>query len=198
MAVKEILIGGQDGVQVVMDAAIGNRHGMVSGVTGTGKTITLQIMAETFSRLGVPVFLADIKGDLSGIARSGKAHKKIAERIEKIQISDFGFRANPTVFWDIFSKQGHLVRTTISNLGPLLISNMLELNDTQTGVIYSCFKIADDQGLLLLDLKDFRSMLNWMGEHAKELKSEYGNISSTSLGAIQRRLLVLEEQGVSL
>ncbi|MCK5191010.1 MAG: DUF853 family protein, partial [Methylococcales bacterium] len=143
MAVKEILIGGQDGVQVIMDAAMGNRHGMVSGATGTGKTITLQIMAEAFSHLGVPVFLADIKGDLSGIAKSGKSHKKITERIDKIQISDFDFRANPAVFWDIFSKQGHPVRTTISDLGPLLISNMLELNDTQTGVIYSCFKIAD-------------------------------------------------------
>ena len=197
MAVKEILIGGQDGVQVIMDAAMGNRHGMVSGATGTGKTITLQIMAEAFSHLGVPVFLADIKGDLSGIAKSGKSHKKITERIDKIQISDFDFRANPAVFWDIFSKQGHPVRTTISDLGPLLISNMLELNDTQTGVIYSCFKIADDQGLLLLDLKDFRSMLNWMGEYSKHLKSEYGNISSASLGAIQRRLLVLEEQGAS-
>jgi len=197
MTSKEILIGGKDGQQVIMDAAMGNRHGVISGATGTGKTITLQILAESYSRLGVPVFLADIKGDLSGIARKGKAHSKISERVKNIQISEFNFQANPTVFWDIFSKQGHPVRATISDLGPLLMSHMLELNDTQTGIVYSCFKIADEQGLLLLDLKDFRSMLNWMGENAKELKSEYGNISSASIGAIQRRLLVLDEQGAS-
>jgi len=197
MAVKEMLIGGQDGMQVIMDAAMGNRHGVISGATGTGKTITLQILAESFSRLGVPVFLADIKGDLSGIARQGETHQKITERIENIKISDFNFQANPTVFWDIFAKKGHPVRATISDLGPLLISHMLELNDTQTGIVYSCFKIADDEGLLLLDLKDFRSMLSWMGDNAKELKTEYGNISSSSIGAIQRRLLVLDEQGAS-
>lgn len=197
MAVKEMLIGGQDGIQVIMDAAMGNRHGMISGATGTGKTISLQILAESFSKLGVPVFLADIKGDLSGISRPGKEHKKITERIETIQIKDFDFQPKPTVFWDIFAKQGHPVRTTISELGPLLISHMLELNDTQTGIVYSCFKIADEQGLLLLDLKDFRSMLRWMGNNSKQLKSEYGNISSASLGAIQRRLIVLDEQGAS-
>ena len=197
MAVKEMIIGGQDEMQVIMDAAMGNRHGVISGATGTGKTITLQILAESFSRLGVPVFLADIKGDLSGIARQGETHQKITERIENIKISDFNFQANPTVFWDIFAKKGHPVRATISDLGPLLISHMLELNDTQTGIVYSCFKIADDEGLLLLDLKDFRSMLSWMGDNAKELKTEYGNISSSSIGAIQRRLLVLDEQGAS-
>lgn len=197
MAVKDFLIGGQEDFQVKMDAAMGNRHGMISGATGTGKTITLQILAEAYSHLGVPVFLADIKGDLSGISKTGKAHEKITQRIETIQINDFDFRANPTVFWDIFAKQGHPVRTTISDLGPLLISHMLELNDTQTGIVYSCFKIADDQGLLLLDLKDFRALLVWMGDHAKDLKSEYGNISTSSIGAIQRRLLVLDQQGAS-
>ncbi|MCK5831419.1 MAG: DUF853 family protein [Methylococcales bacterium] len=197
MAVKEILLGGQNDVQVIMDAAMGNRHGIISGATGTGKTISLQILAEAYSQLGVPVFLADIKGDLSGIARPGKTHEKITERVEKIQISDFNFRANPTIFWDIFAKKGHPVRTTISEIGPLLLAHMLELNDTQTGVIYSCFKIADDEGLLLLDLKDLRSMLSWMGDNAKELKSDYGNISSASIGAIQRRLLVLDEQGAA-
>ncbi len=197
MAVKQILIGGNDDKQLLMNAAMGNRHGVISGATGTGKTITLQILAESYSRLGVPVFLADIKGDLSGIAKAGKTHQKITERLQTIKINDFSFQPNPTVFWDIFSKQGHSVRTTISELGPLLISHMLELNDTQTGIVYSCFKIADDQGLLLLDLKDFRSMLSWMGENARELKSDYGNISSSSIGAIQRRLLVLEEQGAS-
>ena len=195
MAAKEILLGGQDGLQVMMDIAMANRHGVISGATGTGKTISLQILAESFSQLGVPVFLSDIKGDLSGIAKPGQAHDKITERVETIQLKDFNFQAKPTVFWDIFSKQGHPLRATISDLGPLLISHMLELNDTQTGVVYSCFKIADDQGLLLLDLKDFRSMLRWMGENAKELKTEYGNISSASIGAIQRRLLVLDEQG---
>ena len=197
MAVKEILLGGQQDLQVVFDAAMANRHGLISGATGTGKTISLQILAESFSHIGVPVFLADIKGDLSGISRKGKAHEKISQRIETIQISDFNFQANPTVFWDVFAKKGHPVRTTISELGPLLLGHMLELNDTQTGIVYSCFKIADDQGLLLLDLKDFRSMLMWMSDHAKELRSEYGNISSASVGAIQRRLLVLEQQGAS-
>ncbi len=192
---KEILIGGCHNKQILMDAAMGNRHGMISGATGTGKTVTLQILAEGFCRIGVPVFMADIKGDLSGITTAGKPHEKITERIEKIGIKNFQHRGNPAVFWDIFAQTGHPVRTTISDIGPLLLSSLLELNDTQTGVIYSCFKIADDEGLLLLDLKDLRSLLIWMGENAKELKGEYGNISSSSLGAIQRRLLVLEEQG---
>jgi DNA helicase HerA-like ATPase len=192
---KEILIGGSETHQIKMNAAMGNRHGMISGATGSGKTVSLHILAEGFSRMGVPVFLADIKGDLSGITTPGKAHEKITERINKIDIKDFNFRGNPAVFWDIFGKAGHPVRSTISDIGPLLLSNLLELNDTQSGLIYSCFKIADDEGLLLLDLKDLRSMLSWMGENAKELRSEYGNISSASIGAIQRRLLVLEEQG---
>lgn len=192
---KEILIGSCKDKQILMDAAMGNRHGMISGATGTGKTVTLQILAEGFSRIGVPVFMADIKGDLSGITTAGKPHEKITERIEKIGIKDYQYRGNPAVFWDVFAKAGHPVRTTISDIGPLLLSSLLELNDTQTGVIYSCFKIADDDGLLLLDLKDLRSLLTWMSENAKDLKGEYGNISSSSLGAIQRRLLVLEEQG---
>jgi len=192
---QEILIGGQNGTQVIMDAAMGNRHGMISGATGTGKTITLQILAEGFSKIGVPVFLADIKGDLSGITIPGQPHEKISERIKQIGIADFQHRGSPAVFWDIFAKTGHPVRTTISDMGPLLLSNLLELNDTQTGVLYSCFKIADDNGLLLLDLKDLRSMLRWMGDESKELQAEYGNISDASIGAIQRQLLVLEEQG---
>ncbi|MDD4906328.1 MAG: DUF853 family protein [Methylobacter tundripaludum] len=192
---QEILIGRQNGTQVNMDAAMGNRHGMISGATGTGKTITLQILAEGFSKIGVPVFLADIKGDLSGITIPGQPYEKIAERVQQIGIANFQHRGNPAVFWDIFAKTGHPVRTTISDMGPLLLSNLLELNDTQTGVLYSCFKIADDNGLLLLDLKDLRSMLQWMGDESKELQAEYGNISSASLGAIQRQLLVLEEQG---
>jgi uncharacterized protein len=192
---QEILIGGQNGTQVIMDVAMGNRHGMISGATGTGKTITLQILAEGFSKIGVPVFLADIKGDLSGITIPGQPHEKISERVQQIGIANFQHRGNPAVFWDIFAKTGHPVRTTVSDMGPLLLSNLLELNDTQTGVLYSCFKIADDNGLLLLDLKDLRSMLQWMGDESKALQAEYGNISAASLGAIQRQLLVLEEQG---
>ena len=194
---QEILIGANSKTQIIMDAAMGNRHGMISGATGTGKTVTLQVLAEGYSRLGVPVFMADIKGDLSGIAKAGQTDEKITERVQKIRIDNFQFRANPTVFWDIFAHNGHPVRTTISDMGPLLLSHLLELNDTQTGILYSCFKIADDQGMLLLDLKDLRSMLSWMGENSKALKSDYGNISSASIGAIQRRLLVLEEQGAS-
>jgi DNA helicase HerA-like ATPase len=192
---QEILIGGRDDTQVIMDAAMGNRHGMISGATGTGKTITLQILAEGFSKIGVPVFLADIKGDLSGITIPGQPHEKISERVQQIGITNFQHHGNPAVFWDIFGKTGHPVRTTISEMGPLLLSNLLELNDTQTGVLYSCFKIADDNGLLLLDLKDLRAMLQWMGDDSKALQAEYGNISGASLGAIQRQLLVLEEQG---
>ncbi len=192
---QQILLGGNGDRQILMDAALGNRHGMISGATGTGKTITLQILAEGFSRLGVPVFLADMKGDLSGIAQPGKSHDKITERINKIGIDDFQFRGNPTIFWDIFAEQGHPVRTTLSEMGPLLLSHLLELNDTQLGILYSCFKIADDEGMLLLDIKDLRAMLSWMAENAKTLKADYGNISSASIGAIQRRLLVLEQQG---
>jgi DNA helicase HerA-like ATPase len=192
---QEILIGGQDGVKVFMDAAMGNRHGMISGATGTGKTITLQILAEGFSRIGTPVFLADIKGDLSGITVAGQPHEKITQRIQQIGISDFQQHGNASVFWDIFANTGHPVRTTVSDIGPLLLSNLLELNDTQTGVLYSCFKIADDNGLLLLDLKDLRALLTWVGNQEKELQAVYGNIAAASLGAIQRQLLVLEEQG---
>lgn len=192
---QEILIGGQNGTQVIMDAAMGNRHGMISGATGTGKTVTLQTMAEAFSKIGVPVFLADIKGDLSGITLPGTANDKINERLQQIGVSGFQPRGNPSVYWDVFGKTGHPVRATISDMGPLLLGNLLELNDTQSGVLYTCFKIADDNGMLLLDLKDLRAMLTWMGENAKDLQAEYGNIATASLGAIQRQLLVLEEQG---
>ncbi|MDD1612006.1 MAG: DUF853 domain-containing protein [Methylococcaceae bacterium] len=192
---QELFIGGQNGVKVLLNAGMGNRHGMISGATGTGKTVTLQILAEGFSKIGVPVFLADIKGDLSGIAQPGQVNDKIAERVQLAGITDFQQSGNPTVFWDVFGKNGHPVRTTIADIGPLLLSNLLELNDTQSGVLYSCFKFADDNGMLLLDLKDLRALLAWMGEHAKELQAEYGTIATASLGAIQRQLLVLEHQG---
>ena len=189
-----LLLGGNDKGQVRMNAAMANLHGLIAGATGTGKTVTLQILAEGFSKLGVPVFMADVKGDLSGLSKAGKPHPKIDERIDIIKIEDYQARQYPVVFWDLFGDLGHPFRTTISELGPLLLSTLLELNDTQTGVLYSAFRIADDNELLLLDLKDLRSMLIWMGEHSKELSSEYGNMSAASIGAIQRRLLVLEEQ----
>ena len=175
-----------------------NRHGLIAGATGTGKTVSLQILAEGFSRHGVPVFAADIKGDLSGVAVPGNPHPEVTRRIESIGVDGFAHRGFPTVFWDIFGQTGHPVRTTISELGPLILSNLLDLNDTQTGILYACFAIADDEGLLLLDLKDLRSLLAWMGDNAGDLKSRYGNISRASIGAIQRRLLVLEEQRADL
>ncbi|PPD23416.1 MAG: ATP-binding protein, partial [Methylobacter sp.] len=143
---QEIIIGGMDGVKMAFNAAMGNRHGMISGATGTGKTVTLQILAEGFSRLGVPVFMADVKGDLSGITLPGKDHEKIQARVQQIGLDAFQFRGNPCVFWDVFGKTGHPVRTTISDLGPLLLSSLLETNETQTGLLYSAFKIADDNG----------------------------------------------------
>ena len=192
---KGFIIGGADGFMVEQLCRMSNRHGLISGATGTGKTITLQVLAENFSRLGVPVFAADIKGDLSGIGSAGSPHPKIEERLKKISLENYRQRPYPVVFWDIFGEKGHPIRATISEMGPLLLSNLLGLNDTQSGILYSCFKIADDEGLLLLDLKDLRSMLTWMSDNAGELRKEYGNISSTSIGAIQRHLLVQEEQG---
>lgn len=192
-----LLIGGADGRQINQLGRMSNRHGLVTGATGTGKTVTLQILAEGFSRMGVPVFAADVKGDLSGIAHAGKTHPKVTERIESIGIEAFEFAASTVVFWDLFGKSGIPVRMTISEMGPLLLSRLLNLNETQTGVMYATFRIADDNGLLLLDLKDLRAMLAHVGEHAKDYKLEYGNISGASIGAIQRRLLTLEEQGAA-
>lgn len=174
---------------------LANRHGLIAGATGTGKTVSLQIMAEGFSQQGVPVFMADVKGDLSGISQAGTQHEKLEARAETIGFEDYHYRPFPTVFWDLFGEQGHPIRTTISEMGPLLLSRLLELNDTQEGIVNIVFKLADDHGLLLLDLKDFRAMLHFVGENAKELTTSYGNISKASVGAIQRRLLVLEQQG---
>ena len=172
-----------------------NRHGLIAGATGTGKTVTLQVLAENFSRLGVPVFLADVKGDLSGLASPGKDHPKIQERINTIDLTDFQFSDSPVCFWDIFGEKGHPVRTTISEMGPLLLSRLLNLNETQTGILTIVFEIADDNGLLLLDLKDLRSMIMYVGDNAREFKTEYGNISRASIGAIQRNLITLENEG---
>jgi DNA helicase HerA-like ATPase len=192
---NELCLGGDGNLKVNLNARMANRHGLISGATGTGKTVTLQVMAEAFSRIGVPVFMADVKGDLSGLAQPGALNDKIQSRLEKIGLANFSGQPNPVLFWDIFHNNGHPVRTTISDIGPLILSNLLELNDTQTGVLYSTFDFADDNGFLLLDFKDLRAMLNWMAENSKSLPSEYGNISGSSIGAIQRKLLILEEQG---
>ena len=193
-----ILLGGAAGRQVWLDAAMATRHGLITGATGTGKTVTLQVLAESFSRLGVPVFAADIKGDLSGVARPGREHPKISERISAIGIEDHAFSGSPVLLWDVQGKLGHAVRTTISEMGPVLLANLLELNETQEGVLHIAFALADDQGLLLLDLKDLRAMLNWVGDNATELGREYGRVSPASVTAILRRLLVLEQAGGDL
>ena len=172
-----------------------NRHGLITGATGTGKTVSLQIMAEGFSRAGVPVFCADVKGDLSGIAVAGEPKDFLAKRAGDIGFDDYQFDAFPTIFWDLFGEQGHPIRTTISEMGPLLLARMLGLNDTQEGVLNIGFKLADDEGLSLLDLKDLRALLIHMDERDKELSTTYGRVSSASIGAIQRALLVLEQQG---
>jgi len=191
---SSVIIGKSNAVQALfLNRA--NRHGLIAGATGTGKTVTLQILAEGFSQAGVPVFAADIKGDLSGISQAIEKKDKLVERAAKTGVENYTPRGFPTVFWDIFGKQGHPVRTTISEMGPLLLSRMLELNDTQEGVLNITFKLADDEGMLLLDFKDLRAMLNFVGQHASELTIDYGNVSKQSIGAIQRRLLVLEQQG---
>ncbi|WP_449192294.1 helicase HerA-like C-terminal domain-containing protein [Thauera sp.] len=174
---------------------LANRHGLITGATGTGKTVTLQKLAEAFAGIGVPVFMADVKGDLSGIGAAGTAAPKLLQRLEAIGIAEYAPRANTAVFWDVFGEQGHPVRATISDMGPLLIARLLNLNDIQTGVLTLVFKIADDNGMLLLDLKDLRAMVQFVGENAKSFTTEYGNISPASIGAIQRNLLALEQQG---
>jgi DNA helicase HerA-like ATPase len=171
-----------------------NRHGLIAGATGTGKTVTLRVIAERFSRIGVPVFMADVKGDLSGIAAPGQENPKISERAAQLGLEDFAFAGYPVTFWDLYGQQGHPVRTTISEMGPLLLARLLDLNETQSGVLNLVFKVADDSGMLLLDLKDLRSMLQYVGENAAQFKTKYGNVSAASIGAIQRALLKLEGQ----
>jgi uncharacterized protein len=194
-----IFIGkGEDSAQsLVLRRA--NRHGLIAGATGTGKTVTLQVFAEGLSRAGVPVFMADVKGDLSGMAMPGspthKAHENLARRAADLALTDWVYTDNPVVFWDMFGEQGHPVRTTVSEMGPLLLARLLGLNETQEGVLSIAFKVADDQGLLLLDLKDLRQMLVYCSDHAAELATSYGNVSAQSIGAIQRQLLQLDSQG---
>jgi len=172
-----------------------NRHGLIAGATGTGKTVTLQTLAENFSARGVPVFMADVKGDLAGLSQPGGNNPKVVERVKELKIDNFKGEACPVVFWDVFGEQGHPVRATVSEMGPLLLARLLELNDTQEGVLNIVFKIADENGLLLLDLKDLRSMLQYVADNADQIKTQYGNISAASAGAIQRNLLTLESQG---
>ena len=172
-----------------------NRHGSITGATGTGKTVTLQVIAESLSKIGVPVFMADVKGDLSGLAKAGAATPKITERLALLGLEAPQWAGCPTTFWDVYGEQGHPVRATVSDLGPLLLSRMLNLNDVQEGVLQLVFKIADDNGLLLLDLKDLRAMLQHVSENAASFQAEYGNVSAASVGAIQRGLVGIEEQG---
>ena len=192
---QPLLIAKNDTAELCILPAMANRHGLITGATGTGKTVTLQTLAEHFSDIGVPCFMSDVKGDLSGISRPGGNNAKVAERVEKLGLAGFQYQAHPVAFWDAFGEQGHPVRATVSDMGPLLLSRMLELNETQAGVLTLVFKVADDNGLLLLDLKDLRSMLQFVGDNAKTFTTEYGNISAASVGAIQRGLLALESQG---
>ena len=192
---NSVVIGGAAGKLVEQLGVMSNRHGLITGATGTGKTVTLQVLAEGFARLGTPVFVTDVKGDLSGLGAPGRPHKEVDRRLQAMPSADYQQRGYPVLFWDVFGERGHPVRTTISEMGPLLLSTLLELNDTQSGILYAAFAMADNEGLLLLDLADLRAMLRWMADNASALRGEYGNISAASVGAIARRLLVLEEQG---
>ena len=175
-----------------------NRHGLIAGATGTGKTVTMKVMAESFSEMGVPVFLADIKGDLTGMCKPGKDSADMQARIQRFGIEDFSYHGYPTRFWDIFGEVGHPVRVTVSSMGPVLLSRLLGLTEIQSGVLNIVFKVADDNGLLLLDLKDLRAMLQFVGENRAEFTVEYGNVSAASIGAIQRALLAFEQEGGEL
>ncbi len=190
-----ILVARHGDVECHLLPALANRHGLITGATGTGKTITLQTLAENFSLIGVPVFMADVKGDLTGITQAGQVSDKLAAVLKERGIEPPESRACPATLWDVFAEQGHPVRATISDMGPLLLARMLALNETQQGVLSLVFKIADDNGLLLLDLKDLRAMLQYVGENASQFTTEYGNVSAASVGAIQRGLLQIEEQG---
>ncbi|MDM7921947.1 MAG: DUF853 family protein [Pyrinomonadaceae bacterium] len=192
---EPILLAKRDAAEYHLLMNMANRHGVVTGATGTGKTVTLQKMAEGFSQRGVPVFMADIKGDLTGVSQPGGTHPKILERLKSLGLENQTFEGSPVTLWDVFGKQGHPLRATVSEMGPLLLSRILQLNETQEGVLTLAFKIADDNGLLLLDLKDLKQQLIFVGENAEEFTVTYGNVSKASIGAIQRGLLQLEQQG---
>lgn len=194
MADPIIIAKGAD-APVLMLPKLANRHGCITGATGTGKTVSLQVIAEAFSRLGTPVFLADVKGDLSGMSQAAQSSPKLQERLSKLGLSEPQWGACPVTFWDVFGQKGHPIRATVSDMGPLLLARMLELNDTQEGVLNVVFRVADDEGMLILDMKDLRAMLQNVSERASQLRARYGNVSSASVGAIQRSLLRLEAQG---
>lgn len=198
MASETLLIGYAENAKepkIALELKRANRHGLIAGATGTGKTVTLQALAESFSRQGVPVFLADVKGDLSGISQAGKTHPKVIERLKLLDLPEDAWTGVPTMFWDVFGQQGHPIRATISDMGPLLIARLLNLNETQEGILSIAFAVADDEGLLLLDLKDLKAMLQHVADNAAELRTLYGNVSAASVGAIQRRLLMLDRAG---
>ena len=192
---EPLLIAKHDTTECHLLPGLANRHGLITGATGTGKTVTLQTLAENFSRIGVPVFMADVKGDLTGASQPGKIGDKLAATLQERGLPLPASMACPTTLWDVFGEQGHPVRATVSDMGPLLLGRMLNLNETQLGVLNLVFKIADDNGLLLLDLKDLRAMLTFVGDNAKQFTTEYGNVSAASVGAIQRGLLQIEQQG---
>ncbi|MBV2179606.1 MAG: DUF853 domain-containing protein [Castellaniella sp.] len=192
---EPLIIARNADFQAALLPQMANRHGCITGATGTGKTITLQVLAESFSRIGTPVFLADVKGDLGGISQTGTPTAKLTQRLQSLGLPEPAWGACPTTLWDIFGEQGHPVRATVSDLGPLLLARMLDLNDTQEGVLNMAFRVADDEGLLVLDLKDLRTMLQYVADHASELRTRYGQVSATSIGAIQRSLLRLESEG---
>ncbi|EQB4815762.1 TPA: helicase HerA-like C-terminal domain-containing protein [Citrobacter amalonaticus] len=192
-----LLIARTPDTELFLLPGMANRHGLITGATGTGKTVTLQKLAESLSEIGVPVFMADVKGDLTGIAAEGQASEKLLARLKNIGITDWQPHSNPVVLWDIFGEKGHPVRATVSDLGPLLLARLLNLNEVQSGVLNIIFRIADDQGLLLLDFKDLRAITQYIGDNAKSFQNQYGNISSASVGAIQRGLLTLEQQGAT-
>lgn len=191
---NNLLIARSD-IDICINPKMANRHGLIAGATGTGKTVSLQVLAESFSSIGVPVFMTDIKGDLSGIAKKGGENPKVSQRIEDMKLEGFEFKIFPVCFWDVYGEQGHPLRTTVSEIGPLLLSRLLNLNDVQNGVLTIAYKAADENNLPLLDLKDLRKMLEYIGENREKFTTKYGNISTASIGAIQRNLLALEEQG---
>jgi len=190
-----LFLGANSDARVEILPRMANRHGLIAGATGTGKTVSLRVMAEAFSKIGVPTIVADVKGDLSGLARAGAPHPKIDQRAADLGLNDFRYEGQPVVFWDVFGKKGHPFRATVSELGPLLLSRLLELTPAQEATLYVAFRVADDQGLLLLDLKDLRAMINFIDEHRDRIGREYGRVNTASCAAIQRGLLVLEEQG---
>lgn len=192
---QNIWVGTSGECAVSLLPAMANRHGLIAGATGTGKTVTLQVLAEGFSSLGVPVFMADVKGDLAGFCKPGEMNKKIEERLQTCGIDAFPFRSFPVTFWDVYGEKGHPIRTTVSEMGPLLLSRMLGLNETQTGVLHIIFRIADDEHMLLLDLKDVKAMLAYVGENAGRYTLDYGNVAKSTVGAIQRAIAILEDQG---